>query len=113
MFPTYIILVVLVMVFITKCSSRFARLIGRGNPAATLATIVLLCYAKLLRTTIDMLSSASLTYPDGTHELVWLPDANVKYFQGKHVPLFLTAIIIVTTGLAYTTLLSLDCLSKS
>ena len=52
-----------------------------------------------------MLSSASLTYPDGTHELVWLPDANVKYFQGKHVPLFLTAIIIVTTGLAYTTLL--------
>ena len=103
--PTCMILVLAVMICITKCSSQFARLIGRGNPVATLATIILLCYAKLLRTIIDVLSSASLTYPDGSHELVWLPDASVKYLQGKHIPLFLTAIITVTIGATYTTLL--------
>ena len=104
-FPFYMIVILLAMVLIIKHSSKVARLIGKGNPVATLATIFLLSYARLLRTIIEVFSYAILTYPDGSHEIVWLPDASVKYLQGKHIPLFLTAAIILTVGLAYTVLL--------
>ena len=55
----------------------FARQIGRRDPIATLATLVLLSYTKLLSTTIAILSYANLHYPDGSHVRVWLPDGNV------------------------------------
>ena len=47
-FPTYLILLVLVVIFVSKISTRFAKLIGRRNPIATLATLILLSNAKLL-----------------------------------------------------------------
>ena len=65
--------------------------------------------------TITALSFAVLHYPDGTKETVWLPDGNVKYFQGKHIPLALVAILIIIVGLPYTILLLwqwLVCASK-
>ena len=32
-----------------------------------------------------------LNYPDGSHPVVWLPDANVGNFSGKHILLFTVA----------------------
>ena len=87
--------------------TRFARLIGKRDPAATLATLILLSYAKLLSTTITTLSFAVLDYPDGSQKTVWFPDGNVMYFQGKHVALVLTAMLIVLVGVPYTILLFL------
>jgi hypothetical protein len=37
--------------------------------------------------------------------MLWLPDATVKYLSGKHIPLFITAVIILLLGLVYTALL--------
>ena len=71
-----------------------------------MATLILLSYAKLLQITIDVISFAVLKYPDGSREVVWLPDASVKYLSGKHVPLFLVAILIVILGIVYTVLLT-------
>ena len=51
------------------------------------------------------LSAGILEYPDGSRELVWLPDSTVRYLSGKHIPLFITAIFIVLIGLIYTVLL--------
>ena len=31
------------------------------------------------------LSEEACLAPDGSRQTVWLPDGNVKYFQGKHV----------------------------
>ena len=104
-FPIYIIVVLGIMILATKCSSRFTQFIGKGNPVATLATLIFLSYAKLLSIIIDILSLAVLKYPNGSRVIVWHPDATVKYLQGKHVLLFLTATVIVTMGLAYTCLL--------
>ena len=67
-FPAYVIILV---AFISERSSRFARLIGRGNPVATLATLLLLSYAKLLRVIIDIFSFAFLKYPDGSTKMVF------------------------------------------
>ena len=90
-FPVYIISLVIGVIKVSEYSPRFARLIGRRDPAATLATLVLLSYAKLLSVTIIALSFAVLDYPDGSRETVWLPDGNVKYLQGKHIALVLVA----------------------
>ena len=71
----------------------------------TLATLILLSYTKLLRTVITSFSFAVLDYPDGSHGLVWLPDASVKFLQGKHIALFIMASLILLVGVVYTTLL--------
>ena len=52
-------------------------------------------------------SFATLDYPDGSHRIVWWPDATVGYFSGKHVVLWVVAVIIFFTGLFYTVLLLL------
>ena len=106
-FPTYIIFLVVMVIILSEYSPRFARLIGKRDPVSTLATLILLSYAKLLSVTITVLSFAVLDYPDGKQEIVWLPDGNVKYFQGKHIPLALVALFIIIIGLPYTILLFL------
>ena len=104
-FPTYVILLVFMMIFISEHSTKFARLVAKKNPVATLATLILLSYTKFLDTVINSLSFAILIYPDGSHQRVWLPDATVKYLRGKHIILFVIAILILFAGIIYTTLL--------
>lgn len=101
-FPAYIILLVILVIFISETSPRFAKLIGKRNPVATLATLVLLSYAKLLHTIIASLSFAILEYPDSSRHLVWLPNASMRYLHGNHIVLFVIAIGILLVGLAYT-----------
>ena len=105
--PAYIISLVVMVIIVSEYSPKFARLIGKKDPVSTLATLILLSYAKLLSVTITALSFATLDYPDGNQEIVWLPDGNVKYFQGKHIPLVLIAVMIILIGLPYTLLLFL------
>ena len=106
-FPAYIISLVVMVIIVSEWSPKFAGLIGKKDPVSTLATLILLSYAKLLSVTITALSFATLDYPDGKQEIVWLPDGNVKYFQGKHIPLVLVAVLIIIIGLPYTILLFL------
>ena len=104
-FPVYIISLVCIIIVISRHNSIFARQIGRRDPVATLATLILLSYTKLLSTTILVLSFANLHYPDGSHVRVWLPDGSVPYFRGKHVVLVLVVIFIIVIGVPYTVLL--------
>ena len=106
-FPAYIISLVVMVIIVSEYSPKLAGLIGKKDPVSTLATLILLSYAKLLSVTITALSYATLDYPDGKQEIVWLPDGNVKYFQGKHIPLVLVAVLIIIIGLPYTILLYL------
>ena len=71
--------------------------VGKRNPLATLDTLILLCYVKF--------SFATLDYPDGSHQVVWWPDATVGYFSGKHIVLWIVAAIIFVAGIFYTALL--------
>ena len=49
-FPAYVIFLVIVMIVTSKYSSKFAKIIGKGNPVAVLATLILLSYTKILST---------------------------------------------------------------
>ena len=106
-FPVYIIFLVVMVIIISEHSSRFAGLIGKRDPVSTLATLILISYAKLLSITITALSSAVLNYPDGKQKTVWRPNGNVPYFHGKHVPLVLIGLLIILIGLPYTIFLFL------
>ena len=106
-FPTYLLLLVALVIIISECSVRFSQIVGKRNPIATLDTLILLCYVKFLRTIIVVFSFATLDYPDGSHPIVWWPDATVGYFSGKHVVLWVVAAIIFFIGLLYTILLLL------
>ena len=104
-FPLYVWVLVGTIVILSHYYSTIARMFGR-NPIAVLATLFLLSYAKLLRTIIAVLSFTYLEYPDGAEVAVWLYDGNVRYLKGKHIPLFLTALLVLLLlFLPYTLLL--------
>ena len=106
-FPAYVIFLVILVIVVSEYSNKFAQLIGKRNPVATLTTLILLSYAKLLHNVIASLSSTVLSYPDGNNETVWFPDATVGYLKGKHIVLFVIAVLILFAGIFYTTVLVL------
>ena len=91
-FPVYIWMLVGLIILISHFSHRFARLMG-NNPVSVLATLILLSYAKMLRTLIAAIHITYLEYPSYNRS-VWLYDANIDYLSGKHIPLFLVAVLI-------------------
>ena len=110
MFPVYIILIVIAVIVTSHYSRRFATVIGHKNPIATLATLILLSYAKLLQSIIGSLSFAILLYTPLNNKnpfkkVVWLKDGSVEYLNGIHVPLFIVAMLILLLGFLYTLLL--------
>ena len=104
-FPAYVMFLVVIIIIISHYSMRFSNLIGKKNPVATLATLILLSYTKFLAVCFQSLSVGILEYPDGSHERLWLPDATIKYLSGKHIPLSIVTILILLVGLLYTALL--------
>ena len=106
-FPAYVIFLVVLVIIISSFSTKFSNLIGKRDPVATLATLILLSYAKLVDVCFKSLTVGILQYPYGSNETlhVWLPDATVEYLSGKHIPLFITAVFILLLCLVYTALL--------
>ena len=103
-FPFYIMFIVALVIIISSYSSKFSKVIGKKDPVATLATLILFSYATLLQVIFRVFSFDTLTYADGTTKVVWLPDATVGYLDGKHIALFLVAVLILVIGLVYTVL---------
>ena len=58
-FPAYVIILAITVIVASECSSKFAKIIGKGNPVAVLATMILLSYAKFGNA---ILTSLSLLY---------------------------------------------------
>ena len=104
-FPAYVILLVVLVIIISSYSSRFSNLIGKKDPVAMLATLILISYAKLLEVCFKSLSVGILVYPDGTRDKLWLPDATVRYLSAKYIPLFIVAVLILLVGMFYTAIL--------
>ena len=104
-FPAYIIIIVVIIITLSECSDKFSHLIGKRNPVATLATLILLSYTTFLQVVIAAFSFTIVDFQNGSIVPVWLPDGNVKYLQGKHIALFIAAIVILLMVVSYTLLL--------
>ena len=93
-FPFYVWFLIGLIIVATHYSTKLTRVFGK-NPVAALATLFLLSYSKLLRTTIAAISFTHLEYPDGTSKLVWLYDGNVAYGQADHLVLVIFSVLIL------------------
>ena len=63
------------------------------QPVLVLATLILLSYTKILRSLIAVVYVTYLEYPE-YNNTVWLYDANVNYLSGKHILLFIGAVLV-------------------
>ena len=104
-FPAYVFILVATVIVCSSHLSKFSDLIGKRNPVATLATLILLSYTKMLEIAFRVLSTGTINHPDGSQSQVWLPDATVQYFSIKHSLLFVVSVLILLIGLVYTILL--------
>ena len=106
LFPFYVWFLIGLLIVVSRFSGKISRSLG-NNPVATLATLFLLSYSKILRNIIAVLSVSSLQYPDRSNKLVWLYDGSVPYFQrADHILLgIFTLLLLVFLFLPYTLLL--------
>ena len=103
------------VIWVSSRSSRFSNLIGKRDPVATLATLMLLSYTRLLQTVITSISFGKLRYPNGTEELLWLPQPSISFVELKDwfklgALIILAAIILMVTLIFTITLLFWQCL---
>lgn len=88
-FPLYIWFLTGIFIFLGgKCSW-----IVRHNAVKVLATLILLSYTRLLTAIAGALQLAHIQLENGDTEMRWLLDGNIKYFEGKHIPLAIFAIM--------------------
>ena len=104
-FPIYIWVLISVIIITSRYSGFMTRLIG-SNPIAVLATLLLMSYAKILKTIIQIYSFVHLDHPNNIKVKVRLKDANMPYLEGHHLLLAVFgSIFIAVFFLPYTVLL--------
>ena len=103
-FPLYIWFLVITIIVLSHYYTLAARLSGR-NAVQVLATLLLLSYTRLLRIIITVVQSTELHFPYNSVRKVWLYDGNVDYLKGKHIPLFVGALLLLLISLPYTLIL--------
>ena len=77
-----------------SCFHRFPIIIGE-RAVGVLSTLIYLSYSKLLRTVIAVFTYSTVHLPSGDM-YVWFYDGNVEYLHGKHVVLFVAAMVTCT-----------------
>lgn len=102
-FPMYLLLISIFIIFLSEKSHIVAKLTS-SHGIQLLATIVYLSFSKMLRYVIDILTLSILRIEEGTHT-IWFYDGNQKYFTGGHViiaiiPALFTLIFIAIYSLA-------------
>ena len=102
-FPVYIWLLIGIIIIGSYYSGRLSRLCG-NNSVPVLSTLILISYNKLLHTITNAMMFATIKCEGDQQWSVWSFDSNIKYFHGKHIPLFLVALLFLLIGLVYTVL---------
>ena len=105
-FPTFVWLIVLAIIILSRYSITIAKLSGNSS-VPVLATLFILSYAKLQRTIITAFSFTHVQVEDGEALTVWLYDGNVRFLNGKHIPLFLAALLFLVAYIIPLTILLL------
>ena len=94
-FPVYLWMIILAIILFYRRFPSLAHRLGQENAVKVLATLLLLSYTKLQRTVVTIMSFTTLEYPSGEVRYVWLYDANVEFFKGKHLYLGIAGILVL------------------
>ena len=92
--PIFIWLLAFGIIIASRHFAFMSKLCG-SNIVHVLATLFLLSYTKFQRTIAAGLSFSIVDMSNGTNLFVWLNDGNVRYLEGKHVPLFLVSVLFL------------------
>ena len=106
LFPVYIIILDILIINCTpKCCTRskFCHYVRKNisNSGPVLATVIFLSIINLLKPAHKAISFVVVTFPDSSTRTLWLPDANIPYFEGKHIVISLLGLFIFLLGLMY------------
>ena len=93
-FPFYVFALIGIIIFVSQRSIVVTKYLG-SDPVAVLATLILVAYTKLFRAVLTVISFTYIQGFDGSSIAVWLYDGNVRYLSGKHIPLFVFALLIM------------------
>ncbi len=96
-FPAYLLLIALAIIFLSQRSRVIAKLTS-SHGIQVLATLIYLSYSKMLRYVISIFSYATLRGKYASAK-IWLFDGNIEYFTSLHaviviVPAAITLILI-------------------
>ena len=93
-FPVYLWLIMLMIIFMAKRYLRDQKL--SSYPALpVLATLTLLSYQKILRAVIRVFSFTGVVSSSQDNIFLWQPDPTVHYLTGHHITLFVIAIVFL------------------
>ena len=92
-FPTYVWLILILIIILSRYSSKMVRLVGR-QAIPVLATMILLSYTKLIRAVFQALYFTNIQCNGNTFQR-WTIDANIQYVGGCHIPLFLFSLAVL------------------
>ncbi|XP_065914461.1 uncharacterized protein [Dysidea avara] len=86
-FPVYLWPLIFVIVYLSRYSHQFQTRVS-NTAVPVFATLILLSYAKILRTAISVFSFADVKSETYGSIRVWRPDPSVDYWDASHVVLF-------------------------
>ena len=99
-FPLYLWLIMFIIIMVGKRYIRSRKSTHSAVPV--LATLILLSYSKLLRTTISVFSFVTIYYSTKENNfsklqkfIGWQPDPSIQYLEGAHIVLFLVALVFM------------------
>ena len=104
-FPVYIVVLVIVVTILSEYSSKFARIVGKGDPVAVLATMILLSFTKLYK---EVIGSITLMYVQPAYGSRNIDLTNL--IASKHsftvigMTLFVISLLVVVLCLPYAVL---------
>ena len=93
-FPIFLWLLAFSIIIASRCFAFVSKICGH-NVVRVLATLFLLSYTKVQRTITAGLSFTQIDVSNGAHFFVWLSNGNIRYLEGKHIPLFLVSVVFL------------------
>ena len=107
-FPLYLFFLAFLIIFLCRRYKRFAMLMGK-NSVKILATLFFLSYV-----IISIFSATTLTYPDGSSDIRWTGDANIRFGNIKHMALIGAGLLAICFSLPYTFIVTFhQCMQRS
>ena len=111
-FPLYLWFISGAVIILCRKFHLISKYLGR-NSVQVLSTIILLSYAKLLRSILDGLFYTPLYHSSGGNTKVWRMDGNIHYLGGKHTILYALGAIMGLITFPYAlVLLFIQCLRR-
>ena len=93
-FPVYLWPLIIIIVYLSRWSHHFQMRVSRTS-VPVFATLILLSYAKLLRTAISVFSFVHIKSSMRDTVRAWRPDPSVGYLEEGHIVLFVIAVLFL------------------